>query len=81
MTTALTGMTAVVSALSTKIDERSLPRRLEGANLPTAGAGVATAAGVREAPARYSGEEPKDGAEGEAPENRRGPQEGRSDSA
>lgn len=53
---ALGELKAEVGALSTKVDERSFPRHFEGGGLP----GAETTVGVREAPARYSGDEPKE---------------------
>ena len=58
VTAGLAEVRAAVSALSAKLDERSHPRRLEGAGLSSAGADVAASV-VREAPAPYSADEPK----------------------
>lgn len=53
---------AEVGALSTKVDERSHPRRLDGAARSNAGADVVAGA-VRETPDRYSTEDPTGKAE------------------
>lgn len=65
VTAGLAELKAEVGALSTKVDERSHPRRLDGAARSSAGADVVAGA-VRETPDRYSTEEPK-GKAGEMP--------------
>ena len=64
VTAALAELRAEVSALSTKVDERSFPRRFEGGGLPGTEAAAAPGVGVREAPTRYSADEPKGEADG-----------------
>lgn len=69
VTAALAELKVLVSVLSVKLDERSRPRRLESAELSSAGADVAAAA-VRETPDPYPTERAADrsgGGAGEQP--------------
>lgn len=67
VTAALAELKALVSVLSVKLDERSRPRRLESAELSSAGADVAPAV-VRETPDPYPTERAADRSEGGAGE-------------
>ena len=63
VTAAISTLTNAITALSTKLDERSFPRRLEGPVPPGARDAPVPLVGVREKPARYSTDEPKGEAE------------------
>lgn len=78
VTASLGDMKTVVGSLSTKVDERSYPRRLGGAGQPGTGADVVPGAAVREPRARYSAEDPNGEAE-EPKSGRRHPREGNSE--
>ena len=67
VTAALAELKVLVSVLSVKLDERSRPRRLESAELSSAGADVAAAA-VRETPDPYPTERAADRSAGGAGE-------------
>ena len=67
VTAAISALRSAIAALSTKLDERSFPRRLDGPVPPGPRDAPAPLIGVREKPARYSTEEPK----GEAEEPKR----------